>query len=109
LKNTVGVWAESHVTVSADPHVRLFVAQAEGPAERALLVIHGGPDGDHSYLREPVDRLAGRHHLILPDLRGCGRSTRDLGEDHYTPAAAANDLAVLLDALGVARRRPGFS
>ena len=80
--------------------MRLFVAQSQGPADRALLVIHGGPDWDHSYLREPLDRLAGRHRLILPDLRGCGRSTWGLGDGQYTPDAATGDLAVLLDALG---------
>ena len=96
------LWTEDRVAVSADPAVRLFVAQSEGPADRALLVIHGGPDWDHSYLREPLDRLAGRHRLILPDLRGCGRSTRGLADGQYTPDAATGDLAVLLDALGIA-------
>jgi pimeloyl-ACP methyl ester carboxylesterase len=100
--STGSVWTESQIAVSADPAVRLFVAQSEGPADRALLVVHGGPDWDHSYLREPLDRLAGRHWLILPDLRGCGRSTRGLGDGQYTPDAATGDLAVMLDALGVA-------
>lgn len=49
------LWTENHVVVSAEPDVRLFVAQSQGPAERPLLVIHGGPDWDHSYLREPLD------------------------------------------------------
>lgn len=97
------MWAESLAAVSADPAVRLFVAQAGGRTGRVVLVIHGGPDWDHSYLRDPVDRLAGRCRLILPDLRGCGRSTRGLGADQYTPDTAAGDLAVLLDVLGVAR------
>jgi pimeloyl-ACP methyl ester carboxylesterase len=96
------MWTEGYIAVSADPAVRLFVAQSQGPADRALLVVHGGPDWDHSYLREPLHRLAGRHRLILPDLRGCGRSTRSLGDGQYTPDAATGDLAVLLDALGVA-------
>jgi pimeloyl-ACP methyl ester carboxylesterase len=111
LGDRVGwVWAESVVAVSADPGVRLFVAQAGGPAGRAVLVIHGGPDWDHSYLREPLDGLAGACRLILPDLRGCGRSTRGLGDDQYTPGAATGDLAVLLDVLGVARAHVlGFS
>jgi pimeloyl-ACP methyl ester carboxylesterase len=102
VRNTGSVWAERNIAVSADPAVRLFVAQSQGPAERALLVIHGGPDWDHSYLREPLDRLAGRHRLILPDLRGCGRSTRGLADGEYTPDAATADVAALLDALGVA-------
>ncbi|MFC7104958.1 alpha/beta fold hydrolase [Nonomuraea rubra] len=65
-------------------------------------MIHGGPDWDHSYLLDPLIRLADRHDLIFPDLRGCGRSTRGLPDDQYTPAAATGDLVALLDALGVA-------
>jgi pimeloyl-ACP methyl ester carboxylesterase len=79
--------------------VELFVAQTPGPAGNPLLVIHGGPDWDHTYLREPLSRLAGRRRVIMPDLRGCGRSTRGLPGSQYTPAAAAGDLAALLDAL----------
>ncbi|MFI7272751.1 alpha/beta fold hydrolase [Streptomyces sp. NPDC049879] len=94
------MFAESHVTVSADPDVRLFVARSDGPPGRTLLVIHGGPDWDHSYLREPLARLAGRHCLVLPDLRGCGRSTRGLPDDAYSPAAATADLVALLGTLG---------
>ncbi|GAA3139446.1 alpha/beta hydrolase [Planomonospora alba] len=94
------MFTETFVTVSAEPAVDLFVARTAGPAERTLLVIHGGPDWDHSYLREPLAGLAGRHRVVLPDLRGCGRSTRGLADDRYTPAAATGDLVALLDALG---------
>jgi pimeloyl-ACP methyl ester carboxylesterase len=85
--------------VSAHPAVELFVAQTPGPAGNPLLVIHGGPDWDHTYLREPLSQLAGRRRVILPDLRGCGRSTRGLPDGQYTPAAAVGDLAALLDTL----------
>jgi pimeloyl-ACP methyl ester carboxylesterase len=97
------VWSESLVPVSADPQVRLFVAQCGDPADRPLLVIHGGPDWDHSYLREPLGDLAGGHRLIMPDLRGCGRSTRGLDDHQLTPDAATGDLIALLDALGTDR------
>ncbi|WP_433244888.1 alpha/beta fold hydrolase [Streptosporangium sp. CA-135522] len=89
--------------MSARPVVELFVAQSQGPADRTLLVIHGGPDWDHTYLREPLAELAGRHRVVLPDLRGCGRSTRGLADDQYTPAAATDDLVALLDALGASQ------
>jgi pimeloyl-ACP methyl ester carboxylesterase len=95
------VWAESTVRVS--PQVRLFVAQAGGQAPDALLVVHGGPDWDHSYLRKPLGELSDTHRLLLPDLRGCGRSTVGLSADAYTPEAAAGDLVALLDALEVDR------
>lgn len=96
------MWTETSVPVSADPPVDLFVARTDGPADHAVLVIHGGPDWDHSYLREPLARLAGRHRLLLPDLRGCGRSTTGLADDRYTPDAVVDDLTSLLDALDVA-------
>jgi pimeloyl-ACP methyl ester carboxylesterase len=96
------VWSESRVVVSADPPVELFVAQEGDSVDGALLVVHGGPDWDHSYLREPLDRLGGRR-LILPDLRGCGRSTTGLAAHRYTPDAVVGDLIALLDSMGVSR------
>jgi pimeloyl-ACP methyl ester carboxylesterase len=79
--------------------VELFVAQTPGPVGNPLLVIHGGPDWDHTYLREPLGQLADLRWVIMPDLRGCGRSTRGLPDSLYTPSAAAVDLAALLDTL----------
>jgi pimeloyl-ACP methyl ester carboxylesterase len=83
--------------------VELFTAQVPGPADRTLLVIHGWPDWDHSYLRQPLARLSPGHRVIWADLRGCGRSTQGLADDQYSPAAATADLIALLDALGIAR------
>ncbi|MDX3076100.1 alpha/beta hydrolase [Streptomyces sp. MI02-7b] len=97
------MFIETLVPVSSDPAVDLFVAQTGGSAERPLLVVHGGPDWDHTYLREPVAELADHRRIILPDLRGCGRSTRGLADDAYTPAAAAGDLVRLLDAWEIGR------
>jgi pimeloyl-ACP methyl ester carboxylesterase len=94
------MFTESLVAVSTEPAVELFVAQTAGPVDRTLLVIHGGPDWDHTYLREPLTELAGRHRLVLPDLRGCGRSTHGLTDDQYTPALATADLVALLDSFG---------
>jgi pimeloyl-ACP methyl ester carboxylesterase len=92
--------SDSLVAVSTE--VTLFVARSDGPPDRTLLVIHGGPDWDHSYLREPLAALGDRYQLLLPDLRGCGRSTRGLADDQYNPDAAVGDLVALLDAVGVA-------
>jgi len=96
------VLSESFATVSADPRVELLVAQSPGPVGRALLVVHGGPDGDHTCLRDPLSELSGQHRLILPGLRGCGRSTRGLPSGSCTPGAAVGDLLGLLDRLGLA-------
>ncbi|MGW4791316.1 threo-3-hydroxy-L-aspartate ammonia-lyase [Nonomuraea sp. NPDC004297] len=95
---------EKHVGVCGDPAVELFtVLTADPPVRDPLLVIHGGPDWDHTYLRDPLFDLADHRDLIFPDLRGCGRSSRGLPDGHYTPDAATDDLVALLDVLGVAR------
>jgi pimeloyl-ACP methyl ester carboxylesterase len=102
-------FAESVVTVSGDPRVELFVAELPGPGdcavhdEPALLVIHGGPDWDHTYLRDPLVRLAGTRRVVMFDIRGCGRSTIGLPPAEYTHDAVVRDMAALLDALGLPR------
>ena len=40
-----------------------------------LIVLHGGPEFDHSYLRPGMDMLADSFHLIYYDQRGPGRSS----------------------------------
>src|SRR5512146_1500703 len=64
-----------------------------------LLLIHGlGSSGeDWAFQR---DEFARRHTLILPDLRGSGRSAKPPGP--YSIAQFAADLWGLLDALGIA-------
>jgi 3-oxoadipate enol-lactonase len=63
-----------------------------------LLLIHGlGSSGDDwAFQREDFSR---QHRLILPDLRGSGRSAKPPGP--YSIAQFALDLWALLDALGV--------
>jgi pimeloyl-ACP methyl ester carboxylesterase len=39
-----------------------------------IIVLHGGPDFDHSYLVPDLDRLADAYRLIYYDQRGRGRS-----------------------------------
>ena len=80
--------------------VDLFTARTAGPADRTLLVVHGGPDWDGSYLRQPLGELALDHRVVIPDLRGCGRSSSGLGVDAYTPDAVVADLRTLVRTLG---------
>lgn len=97
------MFTETLITVRARPRIELFVSQTPGPDDCALLVIHGGPDWDHTYLRDPLAALAGRHRVIMADIRGCGRSTSGLPAGEYTPDAVVADFAALLDVLGLAR------
>jgi pimeloyl-ACP methyl ester carboxylesterase len=94
------VLVERMVQVADDPLVELFVAETDGDPGRPLVVVHGGPDWDHTYLKDPLVRLANDRRVVFVDLRGCGRSTRRLGHDAYTPQSATDDLVVLIDSLG---------
>ena len=80
---------EERVSVGADPRIDLFTVRSTGPAERALLVIHGGPGWDHTYLLEPLLNIAETRLLIFADLRGCGRSTKGLPGQAYNPDACS--------------------
>jgi len=85
---------EMNLSASAD--LVYFTERGSGPP---LLLAHGlGMSGD---MFEPiVEPLARRHRLIIPDLRGCGKS-RNLPPPYCVKQQAA-DLAVLLDHLGIA-------
>lgn len=87
---------ERRVRVSASPEVDLFVAETGDRASGSLLVIHGGPDWDQTYLYEPLVLLRDRRRVVFVDLRGCGRSTRGLPPDAYTPLSATGDLVELI-------------
>ena len=85
--------------------VRLFVRRFGDPALPPLVVLHGGPTWDHSYLLPAAARLADVAHVVLFDLPGCGRSHRtaphgDLPDDRLQPESLADDIAALIHDLG---------
>jgi len=63
-----------------------------------LVLIHGFPL-DHTSWNEVTSLLQNEFDVILPDLRGFGQSTTV--ETQYTVSDMADDLAGLLDALGI--------
>jgi proline iminopeptidase len=65
-----------------------------------LVVVHGGPGLDHTYLRPWLDPLADRHHLVYVDLRGHGHSDLPPDANGYTISAAALDLHNVIQSLG---------
>lgn len=79
-----------------------MAVQDEG-AGTPLLLVHGFPL-DHTMWDAQVAGLAGRARVIAPDLRGYGQSTLgDVGDPEAAPMERyADDLAAMLDALGVA-------
>lgn len=92
-----------HATVQANG-IRLHVASLGDPQARPLLLLHGWPEFWLTW--EPLmRRLAGRFHLIAPDLRGFGDSEKPepFPSAHPTAEVHAADSLALLDALGIAR------
>jgi proline iminopeptidase len=61
----------------------------QGPA---IIVLHGGPDFDHTYLLPELDRLADHYHLIYYDQRGRGRSADHVQPEDVTLASDLDDL-----------------
>jgi pimeloyl-ACP methyl ester carboxylesterase len=71
------------------------VDRGSGPT---LLLVHGFPL-DHTMWQGQIDHFAATHRVIAPDLRGFGQSA--VTDEPVTMAAYADDLAALLDALGI--------
>ena len=84
-----------HQTVTANGAAFHVARLGKGPP---LLLLHGWPE--YWLTWEPVmQRLASRHALIAPDLRGFGES--DKPEGPYGPDGHAADMVGILDALGI--------
>jgi pimeloyl-ACP methyl ester carboxylesterase len=88
--------------------VELFVRRFGDPGLPMLVVIHGGPTWDHSYLLPAVAELTDIAHVVLFDLRGCGRSSRtppagQLPVEALQPDYLADDVAALVRHLGAGR------
>lgn len=86
-----------HTTIAANGASFHLVRHGSG---KELLLLHGWPEFWLTW--EPVmSRLAARHALIAPDLRGFGNSSKPAGP--WGAEKHADDLLALLDALDVGR------
>jgi len=81
-------------TGGAQLYVRVV---GDGPT---AIVIHGGPDFDHSYLLPELDRLAGHMRLVYYDQRGRGRSSRGVQPQHVTIDSEIADLDAVREYFG---------
>src|ERR1700756_4057862 len=57
-----------------------------------MIVLHGGPDFDISYLLPELDRLSDKFHLIYYDQRGRGRSADHVKPEDVTLESEMSDL-----------------
>jgi pimeloyl-ACP methyl ester carboxylesterase len=58
----------------------------------AIIVLHGGPDFDQSYLLPEMDRLSDSYRLIYYDQRGRGKSASNVRPEDVTLASDIADL-----------------
>jgi proline iminopeptidase len=65
-----------------------------------LVLLHGGPGFDHTYLRPWLDPVSEIAQLVYIDERGCGRSQRHTHE-YYQLGIMADDIVLLCRALGI--------
>jgi proline iminopeptidase len=78
---------ESRIPVGG---TELYVREVgKGPA---IVVLHGGPDFDQSYLLPEMDRLSDSYHLIYYDQRGRGKSANNVRPEDVTLASDIADL-----------------
>ena len=57
-----------------------------------VIVLHGGPDFDHAYLRPELDELADSYRLIFYDQRGRGKSGENIRPEAVTLTSDLEDL-----------------
>src|SRR6476660_9548494 len=81
------VAGESRIPVGS---AQLYAREVgHGPA---IVVLHGGPDFDHTYLLPELDRLSDSYRLIYYDQRGRGRSAQGVKPEDVTLASDIADL-----------------
>jgi proline iminopeptidase len=75
-----------------------FVTEGYG---EPLLVIHGGPGMEHTYLRPHIDQLAGQYEIVYYDQRATGRSGGEADSGSITIATFVNDIEAIRTSLGI--------
>ena len=67
-----------------------------------IVLLHGGPGGDHAYFKPAFSRLRDVAQLVYLDHRGNGRSERGDAEQ-WSLAQWGDDVRAFCDALGIER------
>jgi pimeloyl-ACP methyl ester carboxylesterase len=81
-----------------------FMVDEAGEGDDVALLLHGFPESRFSW-RHQIPRLAGLGwHVIAPDLRGYGETSRPSGVENYKLDPLVEDIAALFDAVGARRR-----
>jgi len=83
--------------------VEVVVDDHGDPRNEAVLLLHGFPDTADLW-RHQVDPLVeAGYRVLVPDMRGYGRSSKPDAISNYTIAELVGDVVAILDAAGVSR------
>jgi pimeloyl-ACP methyl ester carboxylesterase len=80
--------------------VQLHTAEAGEPGAPLVVLAHGFPELAYSWRHQIPALAAAGYHVVAPDLRGYGRSTRPADIADYNVAELSADLIGLLDDVG---------
>ena len=81
--------------------VKIFFREAGSTTAPTLLLLHGFPSSSHMF-RDLIPMLAGRFHLVAPDLPGFGQSDMpDRKSYDYTFTNIATTMAGFVDKIGL--------
>jgi pimeloyl-ACP methyl ester carboxylesterase len=91
-----------HSTVQVGP-ANVFYREAGTQGQPVLLLLHGFANSSH-YFRHLMPKLAGRFHLIAPDLPSFGFTTIENGKDYrFTFAGLTETIAAFVNELSLRR------
>ena len=81
--------------------VKIFYREAGSPSRPTIVLLHGYPSSSHMF-RNLIPKLAGRYHVIAPDLPGFGYSDQPpVDKFEYTFAHLTDVMDDFLTAVGV--------
>ncbi|WP_276032032.1 alpha/beta fold hydrolase [Mycolicibacterium komossense] len=83
--------------------VRLRVTEAGTPGDPVVILAHGFPELAYSWRHQIPALAAAGYHVLAPDQRGYGGSSRPEAIDAYDIHALTGDLVALLDDVGAQR------
>jgi proline iminopeptidase len=89
---------EGYVAVkNSDPSLRstASIYYRDMGQGQPVIILHGGPDFDHSYLLPDMDRLSDSFRLIYYDQRGRGKSAANVRPEDVTIQSDVEDLESL--------------
>jgi proline iminopeptidase len=81
---------------------QIYYEQCGNPSGKPVLVVHGGPGGGSNPTMRRFHDPA-RHHIILFDQRGCGRSLPNASLDNNTTWDLVDDMEAIRRQVGVNR------